>query len=354
MGLKIKGFNEILKGMVDWTVQKSTRLVDFTVGSVLRTVYEAVATEIEEFYYWVYQNFLWAVENSIYQSFNFTKQEATKAYGDLMITFTTALPADLFIPIGTKFATRATSRTLYYETTQNYLIPAGSTYALILIECTEAGTVGNVAANTITGMVNPISYVASVSNPSAFITGVDEETDEARKERFSLYISSRSRGTRQAILYALSEVPEVSGFYIDDSQIGIVTIYAHDVNGDLPSLVKSKIEEKLEDYRPAGIPYVVRSFVQVNPAIVVELTVPSVYNNEIFRQFIHDKINQFLLSLGYGETLYISDLTSYIRRLDRNGIINCRVTSPSSDVHPEAFQLIRGGSIEITMQEVTS
>src|SRR5690606_18644132 len=173
MGLKIKSFQEIMRGMVDWVAQGINRLIDFSVGSVIRTFLEAVASEIEEFYYKTYKNFIWAVENSIYQSFGFEKIPAMKAYVILRLTFTGPLINDYVVRAGSPSSTYSNSpdEIIYFETQQDYPLPAGSTYADITVYCTEPGELGNVASYTITQMVNATSFVSTVYNPDSFNTG---------------------------------------------------------------------------------------------------------------------------------------------------------------------------------------
>lgn len=53
----------------------------------------------------------------------------------------------------------------------------------IQVECTEAGTVGNVKANTITILTTPINGVQSIGNDHDFISGTDVESNDDYKKR---------------------------------------------------------------------------------------------------------------------------------------------------------------------------
>lgn len=350
MGVNIKSFQQILKGMVDWTAQNSSRLIDFSVGSVIRTFYEAIASELEEFYYRIYQNFQWAIENAVYESFSFTKQPALPAYGDLLLAFTNALPSNLSLPAGTQFIAKLNDGSaLTFVTQQDYTINAGSTQATITVYCTKPGTVGNVAANTITQMMSPNVYIASVTNPQKFLTGKDEETDAERKARFAKYVQTRSKGTKQALEYGTMEVLGVAGVYVDDSQIGVVKVYAYDAYGNLPDNLKTQIQTNLDNYRPAGIPIVVLPIVKITQDVSVTLTLDPLYSNQTFVQYIQDNITNYLNSFTSGESLLLSNLNAYIRELDTQGIKNCTITTPNNDVTVQPFQLIRPGNVNITV-----
>lgn len=349
MGLTLKSFQDVLKGMADWVTQQSNKLVDFTTGSMIRTLLEAVATEVEEFYYRTYKNFQWSVENSIYNSFNFQPQPAVKANGSLTLTFSNALTSTLTIPIGTQFATTG-QNPLYFQTTSAYTISVGATTASITVYCTTPGTIGNVGANTITVMTNPISVVSTVTNPSAFLTGMDEETPAQRKARFANYVNTRARGTKRALEYGTLEVSGVAGVYVDDSQLGVVTVYAYDSAGNLSSTLQTSIQNNLENYRTAGIPVLVTPIVKLTTDVSVTLTVTSLYNTTSFIQYVQTQITNYLNAFSASDPLYLSNLNAFIRGLDTTGILNVQITTPTADIITAKYQLIRAGNVTVTAQ----
>lgn len=351
MGLKIKSFQDVIKDMVDWVAQNTTKLIDFSEGSAIRTLLEAVAAEFAEFYFKMYKTAIWAVENSIFQSFNFPKREATKAYGTLRLSFNGPLDVDQVIPAGTMFSTVSSdsNQIVYFETTQDYTVPAGATYADITVYCTEPGTKGNVPSNSITQMINPVSFVVSVTNPERFNTGRDEETALERKQRFSKYIDSLHRGTKAALEYGTLEVPNVTGVYVDDSKTGIVYLYAHDGNGDLPDDLLKAVEANLENYRAAGIPVIVTPITKILLDVVVDVYVLPNYNNTTFKQYITAKIEEYLDSFVAGQNYQESDLNAFIRELDEVAIKNCIIKTPSQDQEIAVSQLIRSGNITVNL-----
>lgn len=351
MGLSLKSFQQIMQGMADWIITHSNRLVDFSTGSILRSLLEAVATEIEEFYFRTYANFNWAVENSLYESFSFSRREAVPAYGELVIKFNIPLQTNLQIPAGTRFATRyeINNKQIVFETTEMYIVPEGTSETTITVTCTEAGTIGNVNKDTITVMLNPISNVSTVTNPQRFLTGREAETLAERKQRFAQYVSTRARGTKASILYGTLEIPQVTGAYVDDSQIGIVLVYCHDGNGNLPDNVKEAVEENLENYRAAGIPVLVMPVVKVTPNIVIDLYVDGQYNNSSYADYIQQQVEDYLDNFVIAKDLFRSDLNNFIRNLDPVGIKNCIIQTPDQDIAVANSELIRSGTVTINL-----
>src|SRR5205085_1263278 len=141
-------------------------------------------------------------------------------------------------------------------TLQDYVVPQGSTTATIQVFCTIPGAFGNVPSGIIDQSQSPLMNIKTVNNQSAFQTGQDMEPINQMRARFQSYIKSLSRATVPAMNYGVRSIPEVAGCFIDE-KTGLITIYAHDMNGDLPSNVIAGITAILPDYKPAGIPVIV-------------------------------------------------------------------------------------------------
>jgi uncharacterized phage protein gp47/JayE len=350
MGLKIKGFQEILVGMVDWVSVNSKRLIDFTEGSAIRTILEAVSTELEEYYFKSYKNMMWAMENSIYEAFDFHRKPAIPAFGTVRLTFSNSLPSSLVIPKGTKFGTSVKDKeVLYYATKQDYLVSEGSTFADVEVHCEKPGVIGNVSENAITMMTNPISFVSKVTNPDRILTGEEQETVDERKQRFNRFIETRARGTVPAILYGTKEVDGVTGAWVDESQAGLTYVYAHDASGNLSDELKKEILDNLYYYRTASMPVFVNPIVKVEMDIEVEVTVLYEYNKEEFKNNIKYQIENYLDSFVGSQDFQQSDLNNFIRRIDKVAIKNCHIKSPNGDVKILPSQLIRSGEVTVNL-----
>ncbi|MNW28263.1 Baseplate J-like protein [compost metagenome] len=351
MGLNVRSFQQSLRGMVDWTVTHTRKITDFSVGSAIRTLYEAVASEIEMFYFTTFKNINWGIENSIFESFDFKKFAAHEASGFVTLTFYAPLEANLYISKGTKFSTVSKSGTdiLYYATQEDYVVQAGSVEADIEVFCTVKGTIGNVAAGSIRVLINPINYVQEVTNKEPFLTGAEEETQAERKQRFNVYIETLARGTKKSIEYGVKEVEGVAGVWVDDSAIGLVNVYVHDANGNLPDSLKEKVIENLVNYRAAGIPVYVNSIVKTEIPITLTVKVLSSYNNSAFHQRLVDGIQNYVNSYPVAKSFYVSDLIQYVMNYDDVAVINCKVSEPLVDKVIAQEQIVRASAINLTL-----
>lgn len=93
----------------------------------------------------------------------------------------------VYIPQGTM----VTNGSEYFETESHAAIQPGSAYSDVECVCTVDGTEGNdLAAGELKVLVNPIPYIASVSNTEKTAGGTDIEDDDSLKERI-YYSASR-------------------------------------------------------------------------------------------------------------------------------------------------------------------
>lgn len=347
MGLKVKRFEEIFKNMVTWTTSKSSRLTDFSVGSAVRSLLESVTYSLEQFYFSMYSNVMYAIENSSFEAFGFAKREPINAFGEVLITFSYPTRENFLISEGTRFAATVADRLVYFRTTKPYEVRPGSYEAFIEVTCEEAGTIGNVPRDSIRVMVNPIRDIEEITNPMPFLTGEDEETQQSRKARFAEYVTNLSKGTKSAVEYGVMEVEEVAGCYVDDSLVGVVNIYAHDRNGNLSSDLKKRIEDNLIHYRAAGVQTIVNPIERVDMVVGAFIKVDKKYHSNTQLTNLENSLEEYLNSFRVGETLYLSALIQYIRNYDRALIKDVELTHPREDVELKNNQLIRAKEVVV-------
>lgn len=320
MGLRLKTFNEVLNDMSQWVTTSCPKLNNFYVGSVIRSLMEAIAVEVESLYYQMMKSYKFSIENSIFHSFDFYRFPATASSGSLLIKFRTPAVYPFFISAGTRFSTVPSyGTTLYFESTQDFYSEVGATSMIINIECTEVGTSGNVPANCIKILNSPIGFVEDVSNPDAFYNGQEEESVDSRKKRFTDYIATLARGTTAALKYGCTKVSGVTGAYVDDG-IGIVKIYVHDASGDLPNALKAEVITSLLDYRSAGIEVVVLPAVKRLVDVDITIKLSDGYDATRYCNAVKEAVVSFLNYYTVSQNLNISDLITFVMTFDENAI----------------------------------
>ena len=113
-----------------------------------------------------------------------TRSPATAAVTTLRFTISAVRQVATAIPKGTRVSAGGS---VYFATDEYAEIPAGGSTVDVPATCTDTGTEGNdLAAGDLTTMVDPLPYVASVTNTTATEGGADMESDDDLAERIYL------------------------------------------------------------------------------------------------------------------------------------------------------------------------
>lgn len=185
--------------------------------------------------------------------------EARKATGTVTFSRSTPASSDITIPAGTRVAT--SDESVIFKTTEAVVLKAGDTSVDAPIEAVEPGSAGNVATNTITKIIDPISGIESVTNPEPTSGGRDAETDEEFRYRIKATIQSLGRATLDAIVARVKSVEGVKSVKIEEND----TMNDYTSEGGLPPKSfrvfvwggdDQAIAQAIFDAKPAGIqPY---------------------------------------------------------------------------------------------------
>lgn len=125
------------------------------------------------------------------------REPAAAATTTLRFTLSAVRAAATGIPVGTRAAVPDWS--IYFETTQYMEIPAGAMTVDVPAACTVSGAVGNdLPEGKLSKMVDPIPYMASVSNVTVTAGGAETESDEHLAERVYLFPGSYSTAGPEA------------------------------------------------------------------------------------------------------------------------------------------------------------
>lgn len=214
MGLTDKGFvrrtfDEILNGKIQRAKELYGEDIDTSdltpLGKYLRiNAYDQALAEeeIEAVYYSSKPNT--ATGQSLDRLLPFggiTRNPATAA----TYTVTVQGTAGYVIPVGFLVGTEAD---LTYYTTEEATIGEDGT-CTVTVECTEAGTVGNVNASAINKVVNPDASVSAVTGAECLSVGMDEESDAALRQRLKTALSGSGGSNENALRAALLRIPTV-------------------------------------------------------------------------------------------------------------------------------------------------
>lgn len=175
-----------------------------------------------------------------------TRNPATPATTTLRFTLSVERDTATGIPQGTRVSTAGS---IYFSTDVYAEIPAGSTTVDVPATCTVAGTDGNgFAAGELATIVDPIPYVASVTNTTATEGGAEIESDDDLAERVFLAPGAYSTaGPEGGYLYHAKAYSAAIGDVVatSDQAAGTVDIVFIMADGSTPG---EEMIEGLEGY----------------------------------------------------------------------------------------------------------
>lgn len=371
MAFQLKSFASITASMINWMRAVQKIVTDFNVGSVVRSMLEAGAAEIDELYKQIFIGITEAIPVSIYTSFNFPPLAATPAGGLIPIVIT-AQAAPVLVAAGTLWVPN--SGGVNYTQTANFVIAAGATTANIPVSAVQAGTIGNLAAGTLFNPTPVPTGFVSGSNVTAFINGLDAETPDNQKIRFNAYISTLARGTPAAIQFGLTTatLTDASGnvtervataqvvepWKTDASQpVSLVRGYIYNgVGGTSVTLVAraQKVVDGFYDinnnpvpgWKAAGVQAVIAAVTEVPTNIAGVLTAKPGFDKPTLIGLATPALFAFMQQLVTGTDLLVSDLITLVKKIP--GVSNIVFSAPTTDIAGVVGQKLTPGAITLT------
>jgi len=184
----------------DPDVEAGLTPTDLNVGSLERAHTESLALLLEESDLMVALAIQDAISESCYRAFGFSLLPPQKAIGGVVMSTFTVHGSDIVLPLGLQVIGPSG---VIFETTAASSIPTGDLVSpTIPIRALTAGVAGNVAQDSITKLVAPVAGIDMLTNPSRTGGGTDTETTDARAVRFSAWLRTLPRGTKEALEFA--------------------------------------------------------------------------------------------------------------------------------------------------------
>lgn len=238
-----------------------------------------------------------------------------------------------------------------------FVIPAGQVTLSATATALTPGTGGNVLANTITLLQSSIIGVDSVNNPAPFTVGLDQESDDALKARFKLFILSLRAGTEGAIGFAITSLQQGLSYTIHENvdpgggiDYGAVSIFIDDGSGSPPATVVTNALNAVNLIRAAGVRPEVVGATRLLATISLTITVNSSYNNQIVNSAVGNAIGAYVDSLGLEQTLPYSEIAhvAYNASPGVTNVTSVLLNSGTSDLVPAMGQTIKVNNVAVS------
>ena len=258
--------------------------------------------------------------------------QATGAVTTMKLTASMARPEGIAIPKGTRFTSGDGA---FFALTEPYYLSANETSILIKAVCTEASVKGNgYPIGSITTLVDPIPYIASVTNTTISEGGADVETDDAFRERIREAPESFScAGAEGAYEFFTKKASAlISSVKVVSPKPGDVVVYPGLVSGEIAKAeILTLVETALTDkkVRPLTDNVSVKAPIAKNYSINLQYYIDS--DNAYYADTIKARVDEAVTdytkwqSGKVGRDIIPSEL---IRRIMEAGAKRVTVNSP--------------------------
>lgn len=371
MAFQIKNFASITASIINYMKTGTTKISDYNIGSVARTMIEGPAIEMDELYQKMFIGLKEAIPVAIYQTFEFEKEVAVAASGNIRVTITPDDSATV-IPAGTVF--RITGGASSYVSQYDVIIASGGSYGDVFVVASTPGTSGNIVALQSFTLSPTIQNVVSATNLAAFANGLPEETEEHRKVRFAEFVKALNHGTVWAIRYGLglTKIKDSNGNVIEsvrykdvvepyktdpEQPISLVNCYIHNgatgASTDLINQAKKIIHGYYEadgtavpGWKAAGVPVEVYSATVTQVTITGQITIDDGYDEDAVILACSTALSDYISTLDIGKSAIRAKMVGIVMSVD--GVLNAVFSAPAADVVATSSGKLMPGVITIT------
>lgn len=331
MTFQLKNFKSIVASMINYSKATQNTLTDFHVGSVVRTLFEAPAIEIDEFYQQVFFGLKDAIPVAVYQAFKFERLPAACASGLVRFSLSETRSSRVTIPAGTTVS--SSSDEASYVTDEESYIPAGSLYADVRVVSTGTGASYNRFSGTVDQLDTTINGIDDVISITPMSGGREEESDDDMKTRFIEYVTAISRSTVKAVQYGAKLATVTRDGVVTEyvEQVGLlespghVDIYIYGSGGAPSSKLIANCQKLIdgtydastgqyvEGWRPCGVAVVVSSMTSQSVPITLSVeTTDGSFRTSAMIATIKATIASALSRIEVGGSMTLAELRSEI------------------------------------------
>ena len=296
---------------------------DVNVGSVLRTLVEALGKELAV----VYQQLNRAYDSAFVSTaegssldrvvalLGLARYKAGRPVGTVRFSRRAGSVGTISIPPGTPVTDGADK--VRYETTEAHTMLAGESTAEVRVRgATDDTPVA--AENTLTVVQRAIAGVDSVTNPGPTTTAAQDESDEELRARARGALTASNKGTIGALENGLLQLPDVRAVSIQEFPNGVPgeLRLSISLSDRARTTLPPSVLERIEELRPAGVRVVQDRAASVALAVSVSLVLAgsSLASSEVER--LHGQVRKQLVELvtkaGVGQRIRTGPLVSAI------------------------------------------
>ena len=376
MKLSLRTFTQLVEDMAAALQSSASSLVDVSVGSVARALFEANASVIL-WLQWLILQVLQSTRaatstaqdlDSWMADFGLSRLPAVSSSGIVTFSrYSSTLTA--VIPIGTivKTADGLLSFSVVEDATipvwnsasSAYVLPAGVVSADVPVVCNSVGQAGNILLNAISTIASSLPGIDQVSNSLPYSNGIDAEGDQPFRDRFQAYLSGLSRATLSAITSAVANVRQGLNFVVRENmaldgspQPGSFLVVVDDGSGHPSASLLSLVADAVDAVRPVGTMFSVNGpqLVIVNVEFTAVLG-PATMAPQTLLAAIQQSVAAYLNGLAIGRAASATRLAQCAYQVGPSvqNISSILLNGLAADVTPPAMAVIKAGTVVVNL-----
>jgi hypothetical protein len=301
-------------------------LTDINIGSVTRTLTEAIGREVATVYQQINQAYLAGFIDTaerqaldlVVSILNVQRQTKDDAVGLVTFFRNPAVPDNIIIPAGTVLTTADGKKA--FATVELRALQRGQVQIEVPIRAMPKfkGALGLTGPNTITVQAQPVTGIDHITNLDATVQLGQDETDEQLRARARAVVRGLSKGTIAALVVAATqagagsmEVWDPGGPAGKESTPGRVTLLL-----DADPEHYAGIQAAVEETRAAGVQAaLVAHFIYFTPRLVASITagLPPAGKIKVVRQIV-DALDKYARKLSAGAPAKGKDMIDAINK----------------------------------------
>lgn len=373
MAMTTQDFTTLVRNQVAAIQGAASRLVDLTVGSILRSIVEANAS-IALWLQGLILTLLAATRASTstgtdldtwMADYGVTRLPAVAASGNVTFSrFTTT--SQVVVPVGGQVQTADGTQTYtvqidtgnaaYSATLVGYVIAAGVGSVAVPVLADIAGAAGNAQAGQINTITQAMPGVDTVINPLTLTNGSDAESDEDLRARFVEFVASLSKATKNAVGYAITSLQTGVSYtlvenltYAGATQLGFFYVVVDDGTGAPPSSFINAVVSAVDAVRPVTSTFSVYAPVIVTANVALTVTVAAGYDAAATKAEVQAAIQAYINGLGLGHSLAYTRLAqvAYDASEGVTNVSGLTLNGSTSDVSATNKQVIKAGTVTV-------
>lgn len=314
---KVKKYKEILDDMTRYLIAGQDKITSFHEGSVILTLLEAIAMELENQGYAVDNAVKYRIIEYLYSFFGHERKKGTKAQIQVKFRMEEAVTKSMEIRRGTKIKSE---NGLIYVTGETAVILPGTQESQIVTATAEStGSQYNIEPDTLMSCLEPLG-IDAVLPASEGTGGSNEETDEAFDTRFSDFLLGIQKNNCASIRAEILKLPYVKDVKMEEVNVEGThfTVYVSNHSNTLTQEEQEEIFTIVDKLRGCGVRHrVVGAYRKEIPVLYVTVTKlkegVAPYNA---KKEILQKVLSILDDRRIGEPLFYNEIIKGIHELD--------------------------------------